>query len=116
MVILVQIKVKGFLWKCVKEASTYSQYHRMKQLPINKIYWAVLTIEKLSYVILNILRQIVWYLKSACSNFFLITLFNECFGITLVMACTHQTVLMLYILFIWVLTSLSTLHRLYHDG
>ena len=42
MIILVEINVKGFLWKCVKKASICGQNHRAEQLPIGERYWTLL--------------------------------------------------------------------------
>ena len=51
MIILVEIKVKGSLWKCIKKAPIHGQNHRVEQLPISEKYWTCLTKEKLSGVI-----------------------------------------------------------------
>ena len=39
MIILVEINLKGFLWKCVKKACIYGHNHRVEQLTISERYW-----------------------------------------------------------------------------
>ena len=51
MIILVEIRVKGFLWKCAKKASIYGQNHRAEELPNSERYWTLLMKEKLSGII-----------------------------------------------------------------
>ena len=48
MIILVEIKVKGFLWKCTKKTSIYGQNHKVAN---RGRYWTLLTKENLSGVI-----------------------------------------------------------------
>ena len=48
MIILVEIHVKGFLWKCSKKTSIYGQNHKVAS---SARYWTLLTKEKLSGVI-----------------------------------------------------------------
>ena len=33
VIILVEIKIDGFLWKCVKKASIYGRNHKAEQVP-----------------------------------------------------------------------------------
>ena len=48
LIILVEINVQGFLWKCAKKTSIYGQNHKVA----NSVrYWTFLTKEKLSSVI-----------------------------------------------------------------
>ena len=48
MIILAEIHVKEFLWKCVKMTSIYGQNHSVAN---SERYWTLLTKEKLSCVI-----------------------------------------------------------------
>ena len=48
MIILVEISVKGFLWKCAKKTSIYGQNHTVAN---SERKWTLLTNEKLSGVI-----------------------------------------------------------------
>ena len=48
MIILVEIHVQGFLWKCTKKTSIYGQNHKVLN---SEIYWTLLTKEKLSGLI-----------------------------------------------------------------
>ena len=48
MIILVEINVKGFLWKCAEKTSIYGQNHKVAN---SERYWTLLTKEKLSGVI-----------------------------------------------------------------
>ena len=48
MIILVEIHVKGFLWKCAKKTSIYGQNQKVAN---SERYWTLLTKEKLSGVI-----------------------------------------------------------------
>ena len=43
MIILVEINVKGFLWKCAKKTSIYGQNHKVAN---SERYWTLLTKEK----------------------------------------------------------------------
>ena len=36
MIILLEINVEGFLWKCVEKASIKGHNHKVKQLPISE--------------------------------------------------------------------------------
>ena len=47
MIILVEIHVKGFLWKCAKKTSIYGQNQKVAN---SERYWTLLTKEKLSGV------------------------------------------------------------------
>ena len=59
MIILVEINVKGFLWKYAKKTSIYCQYHKVA---ISERYWTLLTKQKLSGVI-SILGMICTWVK-----------------------------------------------------
>ena len=48
MIILVEINLKGFLWKCAKKTSIYGQNHKVAK---NERYCTLLTKEKLTGVI-----------------------------------------------------------------
>ena len=48
MIILVEIHVKRFLWKCAKKTSVYGQNQKVAN---SERYWTLLTKEKLSGVI-----------------------------------------------------------------
>ena len=48
MIMLVEMNVKGLLWKCAEKTSIYGQNHIQAN---SKIYWTLLTKEKLSGVI-----------------------------------------------------------------
>ena len=48
MIILVEIHVKLFLWKCAKKISIYGQNHKVAH---SERYWTLLSKEKLSGVI-----------------------------------------------------------------
>ena len=48
MIILVEINVQGFPWKCAKKTSIYGQNRKMAN---SERYWTFLTKEKLSGVI-----------------------------------------------------------------
>ena len=67
MIILVEINVKGFLWKCAKETSIYGQNHKVAN---SERYWTLLTKEKLSGVIYQYL-----YFTFACYGSFIFTMF-----------------------------------------
>ena len=51
MIILFEINVKGFVWKCAKKTSIYGQNHKVAS---SGRYWTLLTKEKLSGVICNL--------------------------------------------------------------
>ena len=38
LIILLELNMKGFLWKCVKKASIYGQNHRAEQPTISERY------------------------------------------------------------------------------
>ena len=48
MIILVEINVKGFLWKCAAKTSIFGQNHKVAN---SETYWTLLTKQKLSFVI-----------------------------------------------------------------
>ena len=48
MIILVEINVKGFIWKCAKKTSISGQNYKVAN---SERYWSLLTKEKLSGVI-----------------------------------------------------------------
>ena len=53
MTILVEINVKGFLWKCAKKTFIYGQNHKVASI---ERYWTHLTKQKLSGVIKILLK------------------------------------------------------------